>query len=184
MDIWRSRYTNNKCNNSTTVSPVVDLVITVEPDVTEISVGDKVVWTVTVVNQGPDTAINSRAYVVMPDELKLLGFRPSKGNYDPETGIWTIGDLAPGEKVTLLLDTEVLAVGSFVVDVFTECDNYESNLTNNLDEAGVNGTEPEGNETVPPQDVPVPPMHATGNPVVMVLLALLAIAGLSLKRKS
>ena len=161
------------------------MVITVEPDVTEVTVGDKVVWTITVVNQGPDTAINSRAYVTVPDELKLLGFKPSKGTYDPDTGIWTIGDLAPGEKVTLLLDTKALVAGKFVVKAYTECDIYESDYTNNFDEAEVNVTEPEENETEPPVDVPVPPrMHATGNPIVMALLSLLAIVGLSLKRKS
>ena len=176
--------TNNKCNNSTTVPPEADLVITVEPDVTEVTVGEDVVWTITVVNQGPDTAINSTAVVAVPDELKLLGFEPSKGSYDPDTGIWIIGDLAPGEEVTLLLNTETLVTGVVVVEGVTFCDTYESNLTNNYDLAEVNVIEPAGNETEPPVDVPVPPMHATGNPIVMVLLSLLAIVGLSLKRKS
>ena len=177
--------TNNKCNNSTTVPPEADLVITVEPDVTEVTVGETVVWTITVVNQGPDTAINSTAVVIVPDELKLLGFEPSKGSYDPSTGIWTIGDLAPGEEVTLLLGTETLVSGTFVVEAVTFCDTYESDLTNNYDAAEINVTEPAGNETEPPVNVPVPPrMHATGNPIVMVLLSLLAIVGLSLKRKS
>ena len=182
-DTYDPNETNNKCNNSTTVPPEVDLVITVEPDVTNVTVGDKVVWTITVVNQGPDTAINSRAYVIVPDGLKLLGFKPSKGTYDPYTGIWTIGDLAPGEKVTLLLDTKALVAGKFVVKAYTECDIYESDYTNNFDEAEINVTEPEGNETEPPVVVP-PRMHATGNPIVMALLSLVAIVGLSLKRKS
>ncbi|WP_405269601.1 DUF11 domain-containing protein, partial [Methanobrevibacter sp.] len=185
-DTYDPNETNNKGNNSTTVSPEVDLVITVEPDVAKVNVGDKVVWTITVVNQGPDTAVNSRAYVTVPDELKLLGFKPSKGTYDPDTGIWTIGDLAPGEEVTLLLDTKALVAGKFVVKAYTECDTYEIDYTNNFDDAEVEVVAPPENETEPePPVVPVPPtMHPTGNPIVMALLSLLAVAGLSLKRKS
>ena len=177
--------TNNKCNNSTTVPPEADLVITVEPDIAEVTVGENVVWTITVVNQGLDAAINSTALVAVPDELQLLGFEPSRGTYNPDTGIWTIGDLAPGEKVTLLLNTKALVAGEIVVEALTYCDTYESDLTNNYDNATVNVIEPAGNETETPVNVPeTPKLHATGNPIVMVLLSLLAIVGLSLKRKS
>ncbi|WP_407454242.1 DUF11 domain-containing protein, partial [Methanobrevibacter sp.] len=188
-DTYDPNESNNNCNNSTTVPPEADLVITIEPSTTLVTVGDKIEFTVTVVNQGPDTAENSRAFINIPDELKLLGFKPSNGTYDPNTGIWTIGDLAPGEKVTLLLETNALVGGKFVVDAYTECDTYETDLTNNNDTAEVEVNEPEmppaEPSVEPPKDVPVPPaMHATGNPIVMVLLSLLAIVGLSLKRKS
>ena len=186
-DTYDPNETNNKCNNSTTVPPEADLVLTIEPSATLVTVGDKITFTVTVVNQGPDTAVNSRAFINIPDELKLLGFKPSKGTYDPKTGIWTIGDLAPGEKVTLLLDTQALATGKFVVDAYTVCDTYETDYTNNNDTTEVEVIAPPDNETEPepPINVPVPPkMHATGNPIVMVLLSLLAIVGMSLKRKS
>ena len=184
-DTYDPNESNNKCNNSTTVPPEADLVLTIEPSATLVTVGDKVTFTVTVVNQGPDSAVNSRAFINIPDELKLLGFKPSKGTYDPKTGIWTIGDLAPGEKVTLLLETQALATGKFVVGAYVECDTYETDYTNNNDTTEVEVIAPPENETEPPVDVPVPPkMHATGNPIVMVLLSLLAIVGMSLKRKS
>ena len=185
-DTYDPNESNNKCNNSTTVPPEADLVLTIEPSATLVTVGDKITFTVTVVNQGPDTAVNSRAFINIPDELKLLGFKPSKGTYDPKTGIWTIGDLAPGEKVTLLLDTQALATGKFVVDAYTVCDTYETDYTNNNDTTEVEVIAPPDNETEPepPINVPVPPkMHATGNPIVMVLLSLLAIVGISLRRK-
>ena len=131
------------------------------------------------------SAINSTALVAVPDELQLLGFEPSRGTYNPDTGIWTIGDLAPGEKVTLLLNTKALVAGEIVVEALTYCDTYESDLTNNYDNATVNVIAPAGNETETPVNVPeTPKLHATGNPIVMVLLSLLAIVGLSLKRKS
>ncbi|WP_458456013.1 DUF11 domain-containing protein, partial [Methanobrevibacter sp.] len=184
-DSYDPNETNNNCNNSTDVPPEADLVLTIEPSTTLVTVGDKIEFTFTVVNQGPDTAVNSSAFIKLPDELKLLGFKPSKGTYNQTTGIWTIGDLAPGEKVTLVLETQALASGKFVVDAIVLCDTYESNLSNNYNSTEVEVIEPPVSESESPINVPVPPkMHATGNPIVMVLLSLLAIVGLSLKRKS
>ena len=180
-DTFDPNKANNIGKNSITVPPEADLLISVVPDVTEVFVGDKVVYTITVVNQGPDTAVNSRATINIPDELKLLGFKPSKGTYDPETGIWTIGDLAPGEEVTLLLDTEALKSGTIVVEASVECDTYESDLTNNYDSAEivVNEVPP-----VPGDKVPVhEKMYATGNPIVMALLSLLVMVGITIRRK-
>ena len=189
-DTYDPNETNNECNNSTTVPPEADLVLTIEPSTTLVTVGDNVDFTVTVVNQGPDTAVNTRAFVKLPDGLKLLNFKPSRGTYDPETGIWTIGDLAPGEKVTLVLTAKALVTGKFVVDAYTVCDTYESDLTNNNDTTEIEvidsevPVEPE-TPVSNPAPVPVPPaMHATGNPIVMVLISLLSIAGFSLRRKS
>jgi uncharacterized repeat protein (TIGR01451 family) len=189
-DTYDPNETNNECNNSTTVPPEADLVLTIDPSTTLVTVGDNVDFTVTVVNQGPDTAVNTRAFVKLPDGLKLLNFKPSRGTYDPETGIWTIGDLAPGEKVTLVLTAKALVTGKFVVDAYTVCDTYESDLTNNNDTTEIEvidsevPVEPE-TPVSNPAPVPVPPaMHATGNPIVMVLISLLSIAGFSLRRKS
>ena len=73
-DTYDPNETNNNNNKSTTVPPEVDLEITVVPNVDKVTVGDKVEFTITVVNHGPDTAVNTRAQITVPDELKLLGF--------------------------------------------------------------------------------------------------------------
>ena len=182
-DTYDPNEANNHCNESITVPPEADLVITVDPDRTDVTVGDKVKITITVVNNGPDTAVNTNAFIEIPDELRLLDFIPSKGTYDPETGIWTIGDLAPGEEVTLILNTEALKRGIVIVKASVTSDTYDSDLSNNNDTADimVNDTpEEEHNADGVSQ---TPKMHATGNPIVMVLLALLTIAGVTLRRK-
>uniref|UniRef100_UPI00388DA08E DUF11 domain-containing protein n=1 Tax=Methanobrevibacter sp. TaxID=66852 RepID=UPI00388DA08E len=183
--------TNNNCNNSTTVSPEVDLALTIEPDVTNVTVGDNIVFTVTVVNNGPDTAINTCTYINLPYGLDLLGFEPSVGNFDPVNGIWYIGDLAPGEKATMLINTKASMAGILVVDGFALSDSYESDYSNNNDTAVVEVIEPvnpePGNNTNPdsPEDIPKSStMPAAGNPLVMVLLSLLTIVGISLRRKN
>ena len=193
-DTYDPDESNNTDNSSVTVDPLVDLAITIDPDVNKVNVGDTIVFTVTVVNNGPDTAVNTVASVKLPKELQLLGFKPSKGTYDRETGIWTIGDLAPGEKVVLLLNTKALETGQFVVGVSVKCDIDESDYSNNNDATVVEVVKPVTPEPLTPEpattaepseDIPEhTSMPATGNPIVMVLLSLLAIVGISLKRKN
>ncbi|WP_407409737.1 CARDB domain-containing protein, partial [Methanobrevibacter sp.] len=184
-DTYDPNETNNECNKSTTVPPEVDLEITVVPNVDKVTVGDKVEFKVTVVNHGPDTAVNTRAHITIPDALKLLGFKPSKGSYDPDTGIWTIGDLAPGEEVTLILNTQALKSGKFTVEASVECDTYESDLSNNFDACEIDVIAPEPPADTPQNGVPAhPEMHATGNPIALILISLLSIVDISLKRKS
>jgi uncharacterized repeat protein (TIGR01451 family) len=170
---------NNHCENLTTVPPEADLVITVKPGVKTVTVGEEVTYKVTVKNQGPDTAENTRATIKLPNSLKLLGFKPSRGTYNPRTGIWDIGDLAPGEEVTLLLYTKALQSGTIVVEASVKCDTYETDLSNNHDSAEILVKEPpidNKHDSVPPKT-----MHATGNPILIALLALVALAGAGFK---
>ena len=182
---------NNIGKNSTFVSSEVDLALTIEPDVTKVTVGDNVVFTVTVVNNGPDTAINTCAYINLPYGLDLLGFEPSVGIFNPVSRIWYIGDLASGEKVTMLLKTKASISGILFVDAFALSDCHENDYSNNNDTAVVEVVEPvnpePGNNTNPesPEDIPESStMSAAGNPLVMILLSLFAIAGISLRRKN
>ena len=180
-DTYDPDETNNVDNDTANVPPEADLVITVVPDVTEIFVGDKVAYTITVVNKGPDTAVNSFATIEVPDELKVLGFKPSKGTYDPESGIWIIGDLAPGEKVTLMLNTEALVSGTIIVKASVECDTYETDLTNNNDSAEILVKElPNPEKHIPTSEK----MYATGNPIAIVLLALFAIVVVNIRKRN
>ena len=179
-DTYDPNETNNRCSNSTDVPPEADLSITVKPDITEVRVGDEVVYTITVLNDGPDTAENTTASIKIPKELELLGYEPSQGTYDPETGTWDIGDVPPGEEVTLILKTRALVDGKIIVEASVRCDTYESDLSNNNASCEI---------TVLPEEEPpaegheLPKMHATGNPIAMVVLALLAAAGASIRRK-
>uniref|UniRef100_UPI00386EB501 hypothetical protein n=1 Tax=Methanobrevibacter sp. TaxID=66852 RepID=UPI00386EB501 len=165
--------TNNKCNNSTTVPPEADLVLTKDVNNKRVTVGDKVTFTIVVSNLGPDTAVNTRAYDVLPDGLKLISFKVSRGSYDPETGIWTIGDMKMGERASLTIVAEALITGVIVNEAYVESDTYDPNMTNNYDNATVTVV----------KDYNPPHLHETGNPIVMVLLSVLAVVGISLRRK-
>ena len=179
-DTYDPNETNNRCNSSTEVPPEADLSVSVMPDISEVKVGDKVIITITVKNDGPDTAENTRASIKVPKELEVLGYEPSQGTYDPETGTWDIGDVPPGEEVTLILTARAIADGKVIVEASVTCDTYESDLSNNNASAEISIL-PE--DETPAEGHELPKMHATGNPVAMVLLALLAVAGISIRRK-
>ena len=142
-------------------------------------VGDKITYAISVINRGPDTAVNARAFDILPKGLKLISFKVSKGTFDPATGKWMIGDLAPGEKVTLLLVTEALISGQIINEATVESDTYDNDTSNNYDNATVNVTEVPEEPEVPS----VPKMHPTGNPLAMVLLALLVLGTTIFRRK-
>jgi uncharacterized repeat protein (TIGR01451 family) len=199
-DTYDPNMENNYDDSSVTVEPEVDLAIMITPKATTAKVGDKIEFVVKVINYGPDTAVNTIAEIELPDELKLLKFKPSRGTFDPDTGIWEIGDLAPDEEIILILTTEALAKGKFVIEVSTKCDNHETDYTNNNDSAMVEVVPKNKTPIKPdnPTDTPAKPdtpvkhsevpgqktMPATGNPIAMVILSLLAIVGISFKRKN
>ncbi|WP_292750273.1 Cna B-type domain-containing protein, partial [Methanobrevibacter sp.] len=172
--------TNNRANNTTDVPPEADLMLIKNVDKANAKVGDNITFEIVVTNLGPDDAINSRAYDVLPDGLKFISCNVTMGSYDPETGIWTIGDLRKGDTVSLIIVAQALRTGHFVNEAYVVSDTYDPDLSNNNDTADV---------TV--EDVPEPPeppvttlqKHPTGNPLVIVVLALLAIVGVTLRRK-
>jgi uncharacterized repeat protein (TIGR01451 family) len=172
---------NNKDNNTTKVGPVADLMIIKDVNKDTVKVGEKVEFTIVVRNLGPDTAVNTRAYDVLPDGLKLISFKVSRGTYDPVTGIWNIGDMAKGESATLSIVAKALVVGEIVNEAYVESDTYDNNTSNNYDNATVtvvNVTEP------PKPPVSILQLYPTGNPLVMVLLALLTIVGVNIRRRN
>jgi uncharacterized repeat protein (TIGR01451 family) len=74
--------------------------------------GDLVVFTVTVSNAGPDFATG----VQLADPL-AAGFTyvsdDSSGSYDPTTGLWNVGVIAPGTTQTLNIFATLNATGPF-----------------------------------------------------------------------
>ena len=96
---------NNNGTNKTNVMPEADLAITKE--VTDIMyyINDTVVWTITLINNGPDCAVDTVVSEVLPDGLELINYTATKGTYTD--GIWTVGNMESGESLTLVLNTKV-----------------------------------------------------------------------------
>ena len=171
---------NNKANNTTNVNPVADLSIEKVALATD---GQKVTWAIIVTNNGPDTAINTRAIDVLSNLLILLSYNASKGSFDSVAGVWTIGNMENGEIATLIIETIVNGTGTIINEARVISDTYDPNMTNNYDFDSVVV------EEVPNVEPPVVPQKssdatpATGNPLIMLLMALIALGTGALRRK-
>ena len=171
---------NNNANNTTNVSPSADL--SIEKVVIAID-GEYVTWSIKVTNLGPDTAINTRASDVLSNALILVAYDLTTGSFDPNTGVWTIGDMQNGDVAILIIQTLVNATGTIVNEARVVSDTYDPNMTNNNDSDYIVVEDvPDVEPPVPaPKAVDVTP--ATGNPLIMVLLALFTLAVGTLRRK-
>ena len=177
----------NKTSNCTIESgDIVDLEIHIVADKSEIYVGDNVVYTVTVINNGPSDAINTIANILMPNALSILSYNATKGTFDITSGNWSIGNLTNGEKVVLTFVAKALNEGNSTVYVNVTSETFEVIMENNYDNVTVkvlkkaapigpdkpvhpdgSSSDNEGRESLN--------LPNTGNPLVMLLLCILSV---------
>ena len=177
----------NKTSNCTIESgDIVDLEIHIVADKSEIYVGDNVVYTVTVINNGPSDAINTIANILIPNALSILSYNATKGTFDKTSGNWSIGNLTNGEKVVLTFIAKALNEGNSTVYVNVTSETFEVIMENNYDNVTVkvlkkaapigpdkqvhpdgSSSDNEGGKSVN--------LPNTGNPLVMLLLCILSV---------
>ena len=177
----------NKTSNCTIESgDIVDLEIHIVADKSEIYVGDNVVYTVTVINNGPSDAINTIANILIPNALSILSYNATKGTFDKTSGNWSIGNLTNGEKVVLTFVAKALNEGNSTVYVNVTSETFEVIMENNYDNVTVkvlkkaapigpdkqihpdgSSSDNEGGKSVN--------LPNTGNPLVMLLLCILSV---------
>jgi uncharacterized repeat protein (TIGR01451 family)/fimbrial isopeptide formation D2 family protein len=109
---------NNYVASSTAAFTVntADLAVTKTVSNASPNVGDTITFTVTVTNNGPDTATDVELTDTFPVAgLQIVGTPTvSQGTYDVATGVWDIGTVLPGagNAQTLTIQAEVLAPAS------------------------------------------------------------------------
>ena len=177
----------NKTSNCTIESgDIVDLEIHIVADKSEIYVGDNVVYTVTVINNGPSDAINTIANILIPNALSILSYNATKGTFDITSGNWSIGNLTNCEKVVLTFVAKALNEGNSTVYVNVTSETFEVTMENNYDNVTVKVLKKAA--PIGP-DKPVHPdgsssdnegkgsvnLPNTGNPLVMLLLCILSV---------
>ncbi|MBR0271398.1 MAG: DUF11 domain-containing protein [Methanobrevibacter sp.] len=143
-------------------------------DVTPLQqVGDMNTWSVVVYNYGPDVAKNT-IVALGSDNLAYYDHIAFSGQFDPETGIWYVGDLAKGAYTELVLAMYKVAPGPAFIEAAAVSDTFDPDLSNNYDIAYIDVESASASEETLP---------ATGNPLAMALLALLVVGVGGLKRK-
>lgn len=140
------------CSSECTI-PVsgMDLKLTKTVDKSSVTVGNSVVFTITVENEGDQDASGVLVEDRLPNGLEFISYNVSAGYYSSDYGIWTIGDLAAGDLVTLNLVVKVNSASTFtnVAEVMEHNeDDVDSTPGNDVlseddqDQAEVTGTEP------------------------------------------
>ena len=170
---------NNKANDTAHVRSVADLSLYKAAVKIE---DDHVTWEIVVTNLGPDTAVNTRVIDVLPEGLQFVSYYSTRGIFDPTTGVWTIGDVQNGEKVTLLIETIAVGTGLIINEARVESDTYDPDLTNNYDyDSVIVGDNPDESLLQSPKSAAELP--ATGNPLVMLLIVFIALGTATFRRR-
>ncbi len=121
--------TNDETNTTVTVGPASDLAITKTASSSKVKYLDKVTFTLTAHNYGPNNATG----VVITDKLPVgLKFVSADGTYDSGTGKWTIGNLANGSTAILHIVAQSIAASTTSTNIaIINGTNYDQNTTNN-----------------------------------------------------
>ncbi|TWU32279.1 DUF11 domain-containing protein [Novipirellula artificiosorum] len=78
-----------------TLTPqLIDLALAKIIDEPAPNVGETIEYTLTLSNSGPSTATGVVVTDLLPNNLTYSSSTPSQGNYDPATGLWTVGNVA------------------------------------------------------------------------------------------
>jgi len=72
-------------------------------------VGDQIIYTLTVVNSGPNASTGAVVNDVLPAGLAYVSSSASVGTYSAISGVWTIGSLAVSATATLTITANVTA---------------------------------------------------------------------------
>ncbi|GAA4846714.1 DUF11 domain-containing protein [Luteimicrobium xylanilyticum] len=132
--------------------PAADIEVTKTVDDATPAVGDEVTFTVGVTNWGPDPARDVTVDDVLPAGLDYVSSSASAGSYDPSTGVWDVGTLAPvtlprapraGPAERLVITARVTETGTTTNEASSDRDGaypYDPDLDNNAASATVTAT--------------------------------------------
>ncbi len=109
---------------------IADLSLTKTVNTTRPNVGERITYTLTLSNAGPDSATNIVVNDMLPEGLRFQSALPSQGAYNVSRGRWTVGTLADGATATLQVVATVNTLGEKinVVEVWS-VDQFDPNST-------------------------------------------------------
>ncbi len=86
-----------------------DLVLAKTVDNPTPNVGDTITYTVTLSDNGPNTATNAQVTDLLPSGLSFVSATPSQGAYNSTTGLWSVGTVATSSPQTLVIHALVVS---------------------------------------------------------------------------
>lgn len=150
------------------------LILDNDADNENIYVGELVTWIITAENKGPDTAKNTKVYDQLPEGLQYLYHSSTKGLFNPETGIWDIGDLKVEDgEVSLFITCKAISAGEKVNKAWITSDTKNlNNETFEEEEMDVFDYEYEYHKNVIKESSV---LKSAGNPLFLIFISLLLI---------
>lgn len=118
------------------VFPKADLQLNKSSSLIDANYGDIVIWTLKITNNGPNVGTGIRLKDLIPDGLIILSCDDE--NYDKKTGILNIDSLNIGESKIINIKTLVNKTGTFINEASVSGNEYDWDLKNNNDSAGIN----------------------------------------------
>ena len=94
------------------VTQVADLALTKTVDEERPDVGQLVIFTLDLSNSGPDSATNVTVSDLLPEGMRYVDSLASSGQYNGQTGIWEISEVAAQDDEKLQIRAEVLSIGT------------------------------------------------------------------------
>ncbi|GLW69536.1 hypothetical protein Kpho02_18350 [Kitasatospora phosalacinea] len=142
-----------------TVRPLdeTDIAIGKSVDPARQQVGGQAVFTVTATNGGPAPATGLAVTDLLPAGLELVAAEPDTGSYAAATGVWTIGNLAVGDRARLLLTARAVEPGVRVNTAgLSALDQRDTDPSDNSASATVTVDGPSPSPTPTPSPSPSP----------------------------
>lgn len=118
------------------VFPKADLQLNKSSNLIDANYGDIVIWTLKITNNGPNVGTGIRLKDLIPDGLIILSC--DNENYNKKTGILNINSLNIGESKIINIKTLVNKTGTFINEASVSGNEYDWDLKNNNDSAGIN----------------------------------------------
>ena len=124
--------TNNTVTRSTTPVPQSDISVTKSVNNASQIIGQNVIYTLTVTNNGPSNATGVSLTDVLPSGLTYISnTAPSAGSFVSGTGVWTIGNLANGASATLTITARIENSGGYTNTATVTSSTADPSAANN-----------------------------------------------------
>jgi uncharacterized repeat protein (TIGR01451 family) len=91
-----------------------NLTLNIETSNLQLVVGDLLKFTINAANNGPDNSLGTQVNYILPPGLELTSYQAGMGDYNPVTGIWTIGELEVGKTISLIIYGLVKSPGDYL----------------------------------------------------------------------
>jgi uncharacterized repeat protein (TIGR01451 family) len=121
----------NNANEQVTVMQVADLALTKQVSPTHQMEGFDVTYTFILHNNGPSPATNVTVTDPFSGVTVVGPNTPSQGTFDPGTGVWSVGTLAPEVGATLTVTARVDVLGPIASTAHARADQFDPDLSNN-----------------------------------------------------